>query len=63
MDSLVANTMALQEEVRALQATLNGLQAQIEMLATCSSGTAESRGSWKPHYGLYYLLRACLRFW
>ena len=36
--------MALQEEVRALQATLNGLQAQIEMLAACSSGTAESRG-------------------
>ena len=36
--------MVLREEVRALQATLNGLQAQIEMLATCSGGTAEWRG-------------------
>ena len=41
MDSLVANTMALREEVRALQATLDGLQAQIEMLAACSSGTVK----------------------
>ena len=44
MDSLVANTMALREEVRALQATLNGLQVQIEMLAACSGGTAKWRG-------------------
>ena len=44
MDSLVANTMALREEVRALQATLDGLQAQIEMLAACSGGTAKWRG-------------------